>query len=98
MAIKPSEISALIKEQVRNYEHKIETDDVGSVVTVGDGIALVYGLDKAMYGELLEFPNDVYGLVLNLEEEHVGAVLLGDSKSIKEGDIVEAYVMEEIER
>ena len=88
MAIKPSEISALIKEQVRNYEHKIESDDVGSVVTVGDGIALVYGLDKAMAGELLEFPGGIYGMVLNLEEEHVGAILLGSDANIKEGDQV----------
>ena len=88
MAIKPSEISALIKEQVRNYEHKIESDDVGSVVTVGDGIALVYGLDKAMAGELLEFPGGIYGIVLNLEEEHVGAILMGSDANIKEGDQV----------
>ena len=88
MAIKPSEISALIKEQVRNYEHKIESDDVGSVVTVGDGIALVYGLDKAMAGELLEFPGGIYGMVLNLEEEHVGAILMGSDANIKEGDQV----------
>lgn len=88
MAIKPSEISALIKEQVRNYEHKIESDDVGTVVTVGDGIALVYGLDKAMSGELLEFPGGIYGMVLNLEEEHVGAILMGSDTNIKEGDQV----------
>jgi len=88
VSIKPSEISALIKEQVRNYEHKIESDDVGSVVTVGDGIALVYGLDKAMAGELLEFPGGVYGMVLNLEEEHVGAILMGSDANIKEGDQV----------
>ena len=88
MAIKPSEISALIKEQVRNYEHKIESDDVGTVVTVGDGIALVYGLDKAMAGELLEFPGGIYGMVLNLEEEHVGAILMGSDSNIKEGDQV----------
>ena len=88
MGIKPSEISALIKEQIKNYTHQMEQNDVGTIVSVGDGVALIYGLDKAMYGELLEFPNDVYGLVLNLEEEHVGAVLLGDSTSIKEGDIV----------
>ena len=80
MAIKPSEISALIKEQIKNYAHEMEQNDVGTIVSVGDGVCLIYGLDKAMYGELLEFPNDVYGLVMNLEEEHVGAVLLGDSK------------------
>ena len=88
MGIKPSEISALIKEQIKNYAHEMEQNDVGTIVSVGDGVALIYGLDKAMYGELLEFPNNIYGLVMNLEEEHVGAVLLGDSKSIKEGDVV----------
>ena len=88
MGIKPSEISALIKEQIKNYAHEMEQNDVGTIVSVGDGVALIYGLDKAMYGELLEFPNSIYGLVMNLEEEHVGAVLLGDSKSIKEGDVV----------
>ncbi len=88
MQIKSKEISALIKEQIKGYEHKLETNDVGSVVTVGDGIALVYGLDKAMLGELLVFPNDVYGMVMNLEEEHVGCVLLGDDTKVSEGDLV----------
>lgn len=88
MSIKPNEISALIKEQIKNYQHKVTSNDVGQVVTVGDGIALIYGLEKAMLGELLEFPNDIYGMVLNLEEEHVGAVMLGSDKNIKEGDVV----------
>ena len=88
MGIKPSEISALIKEQIKNYAHEMEQNDVGKIVSVGDGVCLIYGLDKAMYGELLEFPNNVYGLDMNLEEEHVGAVLLGDSKEVKEGDVV----------
>ena len=88
MRINANEISALIKEQIKNYHAKIDSSDVGTVVTVGDGIALVYGLDNAMLGELLLFPNDVYGMVMNLEEDHVGAVLLGDDKLIKEGDIV----------
>lgn len=88
MKIKANEISALIKEQIKNYEHKVDSDDVGTVVTVGDGIALVYGLDQAMLGELLLFPNDVYGMVMNLEIEHVGVVLLGDDKLVKEGDTV----------
>ena len=88
VTIKPSEISALIKEQIKNYEHQMEANDVGTVVTVGDGIALIYGLDKAMAGELLEFPGKVFGMVLNLEEEHVGAVLMGSDKNIKEGDEV----------
>jgi F-type H+-transporting ATPase subunit alpha len=86
MKINANEISALIKEQIKNYHAKIDSSDVGTVVTVGDGIALIYGLDQAMLGELLLFPNDVYGMVMNLEEGHVGAVLLGDDTLIKEGD------------
>ena len=88
MKINANEISALIKEQIKNYHAKIDSSDVGTVVTVGDGIALIYGLDQAMLGELLLFPHDVYGMVMNLEENHVGAVLLGDDKLIKEGDTV----------
>lgn len=88
MNIKPNEISALIKKQIQNYSHKVETNDVGSVITIGDGIALVHGLDKAMNGELLEFENGVYGMVMNLEEDHIGVVLLGNDSSIREGDMV----------
>ncbi len=88
MKIKTNEISELIKEQIKNYRHKITSDDVGTVISVGDGIALVYGLDQAMLGELLEFPNGLLGMVLNLEEEHVGAILFGGDRNIKEGDIV----------
>ena len=88
MKINTEKIAALIKEQIKDYHHKIDSRDVGTVVTVGDGIALVYGLDQAMLGELLEFPNDVYGMVMNLESDHVGAVLLGDDTLIKEGDTV----------
>lgn len=88
MNIKTDEISALIKAQIKEYDQQIESKDVGTVITIGDGIALVYGLDKAMLGELLIFPDDVYGMVLNLEEEHVGVVLLGNDRGIKEGDIV----------
>ena len=88
MKIKTSEISALIKEQIKNYEHKVDSNDVGTVVSVGDGIALIYGLDQAMLGELLLFPNDVYGMVMNLEAENVGVVLLGEDKLVKEGDTV----------
>ena len=88
MKINTNEISALIKEQIKNYEHRVESNDIGTVITVGDGIALVYGLDKAMLNELLIFPGDVYGMVLNLEEDHVGAVLLGNHRNIKEGDTV----------
>ncbi len=88
MEIRPEEISALIKEQIKHYEDKIESNDVGRVMTVGDGIALIQGLDKAMSSELLMFSNDVLGMVLNLEEDHVGAVLLGNDTGIKEGDEV----------
>ena len=88
MKINANEISALIKEQIKNYHREVDSNDVGTVVTVGDGIALVYGLSQAMLGELLLFPNDIYGLVMNLEVDHVGAVLLGDDSLIKEGDEV----------
>ncbi len=88
MAIKPEEISSLIKEQIKNYETKLDTSETGTVIKVGDGIALVYGLDHAMSGELLIFPNDLYGMVLNLEANHVGVILLGNTQLIQEGDIV----------
>ncbi|HEY8365389.1 MAG TPA: F0F1 ATP synthase subunit alpha [Haloplasmataceae bacterium] len=88
MAIKPEEISALIKEQIRNYEAKLNTSETGTIIKVGDGIALVHGLDNAMAGELLVFPNDIYGMVQNLETRHVGAILLGNTRLVKEGDIV----------
>ncbi|CEO31371.1 F0F1 ATP synthase subunit alpha [Paraclostridium sordellii] len=88
MNLRPEEISAIIKEQIKSYENKVELTDTGSVLKVGDGIASVYGLEKAMAGELLEFPGKVYGMALNLEEEMVGAVILGDDSRIKEGDIV----------
>ena len=83
-----SEISALIKEQIKAYKDDIQTENVGHVVQVGDGIALVHGLKKAMSSELLIFPNDVYGMVQNLEQDVVGAILLGESSKIKEGDLV----------
>ncbi len=88
MNLKPEEISAVIKEQIKNYENKLEISDFGTVIQVGDGIARVYGLEKCMAGELLEFPGEVYGMALNLEEDNVGVVLLGSDKHIKEGDIV----------
>ncbi|TVP97111.1 MAG: F0F1 ATP synthase subunit alpha [Acholeplasmatales bacterium] len=86
--INPVEISALIKEQIKQYSREIKTEDVGTVISVGDGIALVHGLDRAMSGELLAFPGDVYGMVLNLEKDHVGAIILDESTAIKEGDTV----------
>ena len=88
MNLRPEEISSVIKEQIKKYKSELEVSDVGTVIQVADGIARVHGLEKAMQGELLEFPGDVYGMVLNLEEDNVGAVLLGDSKSINEGDTV----------
>ncbi|MDD4183901.1 MAG: F0F1 ATP synthase subunit alpha [Candidatus Izemoplasmatales bacterium] len=88
MRIDPLEISALIKEQIKKYEQKIKTEEVGTVISVGDGIALVYGLDRAMSGELLVFPHGVYGMVQNLEKDHVGVILLNDTSLIKEKDEV----------
>lgn len=88
MKIDSSEISALIKAQIQGYESRLETDDVGTVISVGDGIALCYGLEQAMLGELLVFPGDVVGMVMNLDSEDVGAVLLGSDTKIEEGDTV----------
>lgn len=88
MEIKSNEIANLIKKQIRNYAHKIESNDVGTVISVGDGIATVYGLDKAMLSELLEFPHGVYGMVMNLNEDSVGAILFGNDSLIEEGDLV----------
>ena len=88
MNLRPEEISSVIKEQIKNYSKELETSEVGTVIQVADGIARVHGLEKAMQGELLEFPGDVYGMVMNLEEDNVGAVLLGADKNINEGDTV----------
>ena len=86
--IKADEITKLIRDQIENYESRIAVDEVGTVMSLGDGIARVYGLDKVMAGELIEFPHDVAGIAMNLEEDQVGAVLLGDYTEIKEGDTV----------
>ena len=86
--IRPEEISSVIREQIKNYVTKLETADVGTVIQVADGVARIYGLEKAMQGELLEFPGEVYGMVMNLEEDNVGAVLLGDYRNVNEGDTV----------
>src|SRR5665648_169279 len=88
MNLRPEEISAIIKEQIKNYKNEIEISDFGTVLQVGDGIARVYGLEKCMAGELLEFPGEVFGMALNLEEDNVGVVILGSDMEIKEGDIV----------
>ena len=88
MNLKPEEISSVIKEQIKHYSTKFDVSDTGTVIQVADGIARIHGLENAMQGELLEFPNDVFGMVQNLEEDNVGAVLLGDHKNINEGDVV----------
>ena len=88
MDLRPDEISALIKEQIKHFADQLESKDIGTVMTVGDGVTLIHGLDDAMLGELLLFPGQVYGMVMNLEEDAVGAVLLGDEGTIKEGDEV----------
>ena len=88
MNLRPEEISSVIKDQIKRYSKEMEISDVGTVIQVADGIARVHGLEKAMQGELLEFPGEIYGMVLNLEEDNVGAVLLGNHKNINEGDIV----------
>jgi len=88
MNLRPEEISSVIKDQIKRYAADMEVSDVGTVIQVADGIARVHGLENAMQGELLEFPGEVYGMVLNLEEDNVGAVLLGNHKNVNEGDIV----------
>ena len=88
MDINVEEISRIIRSQIENYDQKVEVSETGSVISVGDGIARVYGLEKAMAGELLEFPGEIFGMVLNLEEDNVGAAILGNATSIKEGDAV----------
>lgn len=88
MNIKPEEITSIIKREIEKYEKQIKTVDSGTIIQVGDGVSRVYGLDDCMGGELLEFPNDVYGMALNLEQDNVGCVLLGSEEGIKEGDIV----------
>ena len=88
MELRPEEISSIIKEQIKRYENKIDLQDVGTVIQVGDGIARIHGLEKCMAGELLQFEGDVYAMALNLEEDFVGAVMLGSDENIKEGDTI----------
>ncbi len=88
MKLRPEEISSVIKEQIKRYADKMEVSDTGTVIQVADGIARIHGLESAMQGELLEFPGECYGMVLNLEEDNVGAVLLGNTSNINEGDVV----------
>ena len=86
--IKADEITAILKEQIENYGSEIRVDEVGTIISVGDGIARLHGLDKVMAGEMLEFPHGVNGLAMNLEEDQVGCVLLGDYTELREGDPV----------
>jgi F-type H+-transporting ATPase subunit alpha len=86
--IKADEISKILREQIENYEQTVSVDEVGAVISVGDGIARVHGLEKVMAGEMLAFPHNVFGIALNLEEQEVGVVLLGESQELKEGDVV----------
>ena len=88
MNLRPEEISAVIKEQIKNYKNQLEISDFGTVIQVGDGIARVYGLENCMSGELLEFPGNTYGMAMNLEEDNVGVVIMGSDREIKEGDVV----------
>src|SRR5580765_6660247 len=88
MQIKAEEISKIIRDQIGNYDVDVDVAEVGTVVSVGDGIARIHGIERAMAGEMLEFPNQLFGIALNLEEESVGAVLLGRTTDVKEGDIV----------
>src|SRR6201988_2116324 len=86
--IKADEITKILREQIENYQQAVAVEEVGSVISVGDGIARIHGLDRCMAGEMIEFPHEVFGIALNLEEDQVGAVLLGDYTEIREGDIV----------
>src|SRR5438034_10336289 len=84
---KPNEISKILRDQNENYEQTVSVDEVGAIISVGDGIARIHGLEKVMAGEMLAFPHEIYGIALNLEEEEVGVVLLGESTELKEGDV-----------
>ena len=88
MELRPEEIGSIIKEQIKKYEKKLDMVDVGTVLEVGDGIARIHGLEGCMAGELIEFPGEIFGMALNLEEDNVGCVLLGSDQHIKEGDTV----------
>src|ERR1700748_1554144 len=86
--IKADEIPELLRQQIENYEQRIQVDEVGTVITLGDGIARVHGLDKVMAGGVVEFPHGIFGLAMNLDEDQVGAVVMGDYSELKEGDLV----------
>ena len=86
--IQANEITELLRQQIENYEQRIQVDEVGTIITLGDGIARIHGLDKVMAGELIDFPHGISGLAMNLDEDQVGAVILGDYSELKEGDQV----------
>ena len=88
MSIDASEISEILKKEITNFDSKAEISEIGTVLTVGDGIARVYGLDNVQAGEMVEFPDKIKGMALNLEEDNVGVVIFGNDRSIKEGDVV----------
>src|ERR671919_2047066 len=88
MEIGTAEISRIIKEQIRDYEKTVEVQEIGTVLSTGDGIARIYGLDRVAAGELLEFPHNIFGLTLNLEEDNVGVAIMGHDSEIREGDTV----------
>ena len=90
MKLRPEEISSVIREKILNFHTKAEADKIGTVISVADGVARISGLPESMSGELLEFPNEVYGMVMNLEEDNIGAVLLSDTEAVREGDIVKS--------
>ena len=92
-AIRPEEISSILEKEIQAYQTDLKMESVGVVLTVGDGIARVYGLDQAMAGELIEFPGGIFGMALNLEEDSVGCVVLGSVRGIKEGDVVTAIAL-----
>ena len=89
--INADEITQLLRQQIENYEQRIQVDEVGTIISLGDGIARLHGLDKVMAGEMLEFPHGIYGLAMNLDESEVGAVLMGDYTEIREGDEVRMH-------
>ncbi len=90
MSIRPEEISGILKERIKHFEQRLESNEIGTVIQVGDGIARIYGLRNCMVNELIEFPNGIYGMALNLEEDNIGCVLLGSDKDVKEGDMVKS--------
>ena len=96
MALRPEEVSSIIEKELEGFETELKMEDTGTILQIGDGIARIYGLEKIMAGELLEFPGGVMGMVMNLEKDNVGAVLFGHDTDIKEGDVVRRTDMDAI--